>query len=341
LEVGLCERDKWQGPTFFRALNLDRSPLAVRLNPPATPNAARVYLDRLTSPASRRVMGATLAEIARMLSGGSRDIDEVPWASLRYRQASGLRALLIEQQRAPATANRFIAALRGVLREAWRLGQMTAEDYQQAADISLVTGSRLPRGRRLTRDEVEKLFACCAYDKTPAGVRDAAILAVLVGCGLRRSEAAGLDVSDYEHVTGEVRVRVGKGRKERVAYALGGIAAALDDWLVVRGIAPGRLFVPVRRGGHLELRGMTDQAIYAALDRRRVAAGGRRFSPHDLRRTFITDLLDAGVDLAMVQRLAGHASLTTTARYDHRGEAAKRRAAAMLVVPYKRCKAAS
>lgn len=325
----------------MRALSLDRLPLAVPPNPPATPNAARVYLHQLTSPASRRVMGATLAEIARMLSGGSHDVDMIPWASLRYRQTSGVRALLIEQQRARATANRFIAALRGVLREAWRLGQMTAEEYQQAADIALVTGSQLPRGRRLAREEVEALFACCGNDRTPAGARDAAILAVLVGCGLRRSEAAGLDVSDYARVTGELRVRVGKGRKERVVYALGGTAAALDDWLVVRGMDPGRLFVCVRKGGRLELRGMTDQAIYAALDRRRVAAGGRRFSPHDLRRTFITDLLEAGVDLAVVQRLAGHASLTTTARYDHRGETAKRKAAAMLVVPYRRCGAAS
>ena len=86
---------------------------------------------------------------------------------------------------------------------------------------------------------------------------------------------------------------------------------------------------------------MTDQAIYAALERRRAATGGRPFSPQDLRRTFITHQVDAGVDLAVVQRLAGHATLTTTARYDHRGEAAKRRAAAMLVVPYRRCVAAS
>ena len=148
-----------------------------------------------------------------MLSAGSCGLDELPWASLRYRHTSGLRALLVEQQRAPATVNRFVAALRGAVREAWRLRQMTAEDYQQAADIPLVTGSRLPSGRRLAGDEIQALFACCANDMSAAGVRDAAILAVLVGCGLRRSEAAGLDLSDYQRVTSEIRVRVAKGRE--------------------------------------------------------------------------------------------------------------------------------
>jgi integrase len=299
-------------------------------------NPSIVYLARLASPASRRVMGATLADIARMLSGGKCAAHDLPWPALRYPHTNRLRALLIEQERAPATANRYLAALRGVLREAWRLGLMSAEDYQRAADLRPITGERLPRGRSLTPGEIRALFDACTEDKTPAGVRDAALLAVLIAGGLRRTEAAMLDVADYERETGELRVRSGKGRKERIAFIMNGAAEAVDDWLAVRGVEPGPLFAPVNKGGRIVPRRMTDQSVYGALEKRRAAAGVRVFSPHDCRRTFISELLDAGADLVTVQRMAGHASPRTTARYDRRGTAAQKKAATLLHVPYTR-----
>jgi integrase/recombinase XerD len=79
---------------------------------------------------------------------------------------------------------------------------------------------------------------------------------------------------------------------------------------------------------------MTNQAVMARQRRRAMKAGVGHFSPHDLRRTCISVLLDAGADIATVQKLAGHASVGTTGRYDHRGEHAKQRAATLLHVPY-------
>lgn len=81
---------------------------------------------------------------------------------------------------------------------------------------------------------------------------------------------------------------------------------------------------------------MTPQGIYYLLKSRAKRAGVKDFSPHDFRRTFVGDLLDAGVDIAIVAKMAGHASVNTTARYDRRPERAKQEAARLLEVPYTR-----
>jgi site-specific recombinase XerD len=225
-----------------------------------------------------------------------------------------------------------------VLKECWRLGYVSAENFSRAADLEPVRGSRLPRGRALQPGEVRALFAACEDDdrKKPAmAARDAAILALLYGSGLRRAEAVGLEVADYDREGGTLKVR-GKGNKERLAHLGDASQAALEAWLGVRGFTGGPLFVAINKGGRLIYeRGMSGQAMLYIAQRRTLQASVAAFSPHDLRRTFIGDLLDAGADLSTVQQLAGHAQIQTTARYDRRGEATKRRAAKLLHVPYR------
>jgi site-specific recombinase XerD len=156
---------------------------------------------------------------------------------------------------------------------------------------------------------------------------------VLYGAGLRRAEAVALDLADYDPSTGALVVH-GKGNKQRLAYVTHGGRLALANWLAVRGPEPGPLFWPVDKAGRLRARRPTGQAILYVAQRWAGTANVRAFSPHDLRRSFISDLLDAGADLSTVQRLAGHAQIQTTSRYDRRGELAKQRAATLLHVPY-------
>jgi len=144
-----------------------------------------------------------------------------------------------------------------------------------------------------------------------------------------------VDLGDYDPESGQIRL-VGKGNKERTNYLENGDADAMADWLVVRGDTPGPLFVPINKGGKMILRRMTDQAIYNMLNRRIEQAGIRDFSPHDLRRTFISNMLDAGADLATVSKIVGHEEINTTAHYDRRPEETKKKAQQLLTVPYKR-----
>jgi site-specific recombinase XerD len=291
-------------------------------------NPAAVYLAGL-SPSSRRVMQNALDTIAQMATNSDQAAAlTFPWHELRFQHTAAIRAALAERY-AHSTANRMLSAMRGTLKAAWKLGQMTAEDYHAAASVDNVKGQTVPAGRHIPSGEVVSLLDTC--DQTEAGIRDAAIIALLYGAGLRRAELVGLDLADYDPGDGTLKVS-GKGNKQRFIHVVNGAAAALADWLTVRGDAPGALFLGTgnrQSGGRL-----TDQAIYKMLQRRAEAAGVESLTPHDFRRTFVGELLDRGADISTVQQLAGHADVTTTARYDRRGEAAKRKAAELLHVPY-------
>lgn len=300
---------------------------------PADQHPAAVYLARL-APGSRRTMATSLDVIAGLLTSYRCNMQTLDWSALQYQHTSAVRAILAELY-APATANKMMCALRGVLKEAWRLGQMTAEQHARAADLASIRGETVPAGRELQAGQLDALMQACQRDASPAGPRDAAIIGLMYSAGLRRAEVVALDLSDYNVEARQLVVK-GKGRKERIGHVIEGAGAALLDWLEARGSAPGPLFWPVNKGGHLIKRRMTTQAVYNVLHKRTAEAGVAGSSPHDLRRTFVSNLLDKGADIATVARMAGHANVQTTARYDRRPEEAKRKAAELLHLSYRR-----
>lgn len=300
---------------------------------PLDQNPAAVYLAHLTT-GGQRTMGEALNKIASLLTGGTATAISCRWSALRFQHTAAVRARLAATYK-PATANRMISALRGTLKMAWRLGQMSAEEYHRAADIPAVRGETVPAGRELGGGEISALISACQRDDTPAGARDAAIASLMYAAGLRREEVVALDAGDCD-TSGRRLLIKGKGNKERNAYPEEGALDALSDWLAVRGIEPGPLFLPINKAGKIGNRRLTNQAIYNMLRKRALEAGVKGFSPHDLRRTFVSDLLDAGADIATVAKMAGHANIQTTARYDRRPEEAKRKAGRLLHVPYQK-----
>jgi site-specific recombinase XerD len=323
----------------------------------ANRNPVVSYLASLGSKNSRRVQKTALDRVAEALSGGKiQDCRFFPWEQLDYGMVTAIKAWL-DDQYAPATVNRYLCAVRRVLKEAWRHHLISAEAYQRATDVQSVSAHRLPTGRELDNDEIRALLEACLGDETnpTLGVRDAAIISLMYSSGLRRAEVVTLDLADVDPGSGSLRV-IGKRNKERIAFLAAGARLALEKWLEKRGKLPGPLFYSVNKGGNIvrtrkerlnaqqKQAGerakriparLSDQTIYHLFEKRALEAGLlQKATPHDMRRTFVSDLLSEGVDLATVSKMAGHEDANTTRRYDRRPAKVMREAAEKLNVPY-------
>jgi len=311
--------------------NSSPSPLVLPAPVPLVEHPAAVYLGTL-SPGSRASMRYALDAIARVLTDNSCDAMTLNWAALRYKHTAAVRAAF-SQKYAPAYVNKLLSALRRVLKEALRLELIDAVDFSRAIDIQNVKASKQLRGRILTQEEIAALMQVCFDDPTPAGYRDAALIAILRGCGVRRSELVNLNLSDLDLNTGAVFVRHGKGGKDRTVYLPDSGLAVVSDWLSLRGNEDEPLLCQINKSGRIVRQRLTSQAVLFILLKRGQQIGVENFSAHDFRRTFISELLDNGEDISTVQRLAGHANTNQTARYDRRGEETKRRAVQKLSIP--------
>lgn len=295
-------------------------------------NPVEVYLAGL-SATGKRSMAQKLRVASAIL--GHDDPRDVIWSELKFEGVVAIRTWLADSERSPATINATLAAVRGTVKAAWALGLLSSDIYSRIAAVKGLRASRLPSGRALTVGEVAALFDVCFNDETPAGRRDAAILALLLGAGLRRAECAGIALSDYDPKEQSVTIR-GKGDKERLMPLGESANQAVQDWLQLRGDWAGPLLCRVRKDGAVQREAITAQAIYKALSKRGTQARVARFSPHDLRKTYASGLIDSsGGDISTVSRLLGHASVNTTSIYDRRGEAAKRKVADSLHLPYR------
>ena len=270
------------------------------------------YLSRL-APSSRLTMVKLLRRIVTLL-GSSTAAEAYPWSRLDYATTIQLRQALVTRY-APATANLALSALRGVLREAWRLGQISFEDFKRAGDLACVRGDCSSPRKHVDTGTIEKLLAVTRSDLTLRGRRDFAILSVLYGAGLRRAELTHLDLS---HIDGCRLMVFGKGRQWRKTRLGQDARDALESWLLVRGRAPGALFFPVHRSGTLRPRRLSTEAIARIVAQRAHSAGIGELRPHDLRRAFATRMLETGMDVFVVQRSLGHRSVSTTQIYDCR-----------------------
>jgi integrase/recombinase XerC len=227
-------------------------------------------------------------------------------AAVDVRVIRAYLATLHARRLEPTSIARRLAAIRSWFNFLVRRGHLPRNPVRE------VRGPRLPQklATFLPTDEANAFMDAPGIPGAQPE-RDRAILELLYASGLRVSELSGLDLDDLDR--GERTVRVlGKGGKERIVPFGEKAARALDAYLTRRGTARGALFRNTR-GGRLTVR-----SVHTIVRRRAIAVGiGRRVSPHTLRHTFATHLLDAGADLRMIQELLGHSRLSTTQRYTH------------------------
>jgi site-specific recombinase XerD len=305
----------------------------------ALTHPAAVYVGSCASPESRRTTMTSLRTAARFWGGQT--VAQCAWEKLTATHLVVLRAHLAET-RAPATANKILSAVRGVLKMATRLGLMTRDAYASAVDVPTVRGHRVSPGRSLTREEVAKLVENCE-GRGPIGHRNRALLALLFGAGLRRSEVLSLNVGDGSY-TAVLRVR-GKGNKERLVFLAPPVRRAFACWmdLVLSHLGRGPevpLFVSFTRPNARGVNSvattarLTPNGLYRVFQAMCRQCGIAHATLHDLRRTFAGDMLQAGVDIATLQGMMGHASPTTTSTYDRRPDAVRQEAADRIVFPF-------
>lgn len=218
---------------------------------------------------------------------------------------------------APATVNRCLTALRCVLREEWRDSHLSEEDYRRLVSFRGVRMDQLP-GHAPRQGDVDGLLAVCQADSTPAGARDGAAIALLYCAGLRRAEAAAVQIEDLLP-EGELQV-MGKGAHPAIA-SLGSGAPWVERWLDVRGHAPGPLLRKLTSAGKMTGDPIGGAAVGAIVAKRTAAAGlPRKITAHSLRRGFASELLRHGYDHLMVARALRHRDMRSVQRYDGRSD---------------------
>lgn len=287
-------------------------------------NPAVLYLATLGSAQSRRVMQSRLNRFAKMLK--LEDWRQIPWREFDRPWLLLAKETLTVDQRSPDTINAMLSLLKGVALQAWELKLIGDHRYLRIKNTKAIRGQRVPKRRWLDKADIVKLLDQCLEDDRVQGLRDAALLALLYGCGLRRSEVVGIDLSHLDHKERAIRI-LGKGNKERLVYPPARAWEMVQEWIGDgRGEDPGALFCRIRKGGIVTLERLTDQAVYYITQRLILLTGVASFSPHDLRGSFISYLLDNGEDIKTVADIVGHSDIRTTAGYDRRGEARKKSA---------------
>ena len=270
---------------------------------PAQHQLQQMVLDSVTSPHSRR----NYAKALDLLFGfaGGRPLT---------------RALLMEyrssmEDLAPSTVNVRLAAVRKMVNEAKRNGMLSAEEAASLTDVPNVRQSGKRFGNWLTKEQARELLAV-PDRSTTKGKRDYCILALLVGCALRRRELASLTVEDIQMrenrwVIADLR---GKGGRLRTVAIPVWVKQAVNAWQAAGKVEGGPLLRAIAKGGKVR-ESLSDWAIWAVVTEAAREIGIERFGAHDLRRTCAKLCRKAGGDLEQIKFLLGHASIQTTERY--------------------------
>ncbi len=286
----------------------DKQDTDLRLLPGPAPELAqarlrRMVLDAVTSASSRRSYGRALDHLFAFAAG--RPLTR----ALLQEWKAGMGGL------SASTVNVRLSAARKLIEEARRNGMLGAEEAANLTDVPNVRQQGTRLGNWLTKEQARDLLQ--VPDRSMLkGKRDYAILAVLVGCALRRDELATLDVETLQlrEARWVLADLVGKGGRVRTVAVPMWVKQGINAWMTAAGIEEGRLLRRIRKGGHIG-ESLSDWAVWSVVMESAREIGIERFGAHDLRRTCAKLCRKAGGDLEQIKFLLGHSSIQTTERY--------------------------
>ncbi len=271
---------------------------------PAQRELRRRVLDAVSAPTTKLAYGHALDDLFRFLAG--RPLNR---ALLQEWRASmdGL---------APSTVNVRLSAVRKLVAEARASGMLGVDEAASLTGVPNIRQQGTRLGNWLTREQARELLQ--VPDRSSLkGKRDYVILALLVGCALRRRELAGLEVQTIQQREGRwvLADLVGKGRRVRTVAVPLWVKQGINAWQTAAGIEEGRLLRSIRKGGKRVGDALSDWAVWDVVQRSAHEIGIERFGAHDLRRTCAKLCRKAGGDLEQIKFLLGHSSIQTTERY--------------------------
>lgn len=286
-------------------------------------NPAKVFANSLGSKKTTKI---TLRVIDYLCHEYNKtDHISLDWSAFNYVEILKLRRIFVERGLKTSSINSYISTIKSVSRESWRLNIINTDTYMRIKDIQGVKGHSDMTGRALSPIELNNAVNYSANDIK--NIRDSAVIAVGYGAGLRSFEIAQIELKD---ISGNKIIVHGKGRVIRNVYLPSFSLKALKRWLHIRGSRKGAVFSALTKSHRLLEQGISVRTVGDIIETRCKNVGMVRFTPHDLRRSFATNLLASGVDVFIVQRLMRHANINTTRIYDMRGEDSKMAAIEML-----------
>src|SRR5215467_1704169 len=268
-----------------------------------------LVLDSVSSPITKRVYNLGLDEFFAWYA-------QEPRPGFTKATVAAWRVALEARGLGAVSINVRITAVRKLAVEAADNGLLAPELATGITRVKGVASKGIRLGNWLSVQQAQKLLN--APDATtPKGLRDRAILAILFGCGLRRSEVAALTTGHIQQRDGRWCIvdLVGKHGRVRTVPMPTWVKVAIDAWTVEAGIVTGRVFRPVHRGDQVCGEALSEKVIWQLLQGYAEAVGVKGIAPHDLRRTCAKLCRAAGGELEQIQLLLGHASVQTTERY--------------------------
>jgi len=280
-----------------------------QLNPHAAFQRLReMVLNAVASEHSKRNYAKALDEVytlcANRLQGISRPL------LMEYRTS------MIDRKLSPSTINVRLSAIRKLIGEARRNGILDSDQAAQMADVPNVRQQGTRIGNWLTREQAKELLTV-PDRSTIKGTRDYCILALLVGCALRRSELAALKVEDIQLREGRwvIADLRGKGGRVRTVAIPMWVKQAINAWQTAAQVEDGHLLRALSKSGRIRGEQLSDWAVWSVVEASARELGIEHFGAHDLRRTCAKLCRKSGGDLEQIKFLLGHASIQTTERY--------------------------